>query len=97
MTTQGYNAMIGACAKKGESTKAEGWLLAMQTAGLQPDEISYNAVIDACAKRGDAARAVGWLLAMQAAGLRPNEISYTAVIDACAKAQVVFSWVLVVE
>ena len=30
-----YNAVIGACAKKGEAARAEGWLSKMQEAGLE--------------------------------------------------------------
>merc|ERR1719265_1456189 len=80
-----YNAVINACARVGNVTRAEKWLQELTNAGIEADAISYNAVIDACAKAGDAARAQSIFSQMQAAGVAPTVVTYTSLATPLAK------------
>jgi pentatricopeptide repeat protein len=56
-----YNALISACAKRGEVERAEKWLEHMIKAGVSVDVVTYSTVIHACAKSSDLTRAEQWM------------------------------------
>ena len=60
-------------------------LVAMPSAGCQPDVISFNSCISACARGGEWERSVSLIVAMKSAGVPPNVISFNTAISACAK------------
>ena len=52
-----YNALISACARKGDVDRAEFWLKKLLKSNAQADVASYSSVIHACAKANSLRRA----------------------------------------
>ena len=52
-----YNALISACARKGDVDRAEFWLKKLLKSTAQADVASYSSVIHACAKANSLRRA----------------------------------------
>ncbi|CAJ1358005.1 unnamed protein product [Effrenium voratum] len=80
-----YNALISACAKKGEVDRAEFWLKRMLKSSTQADVASYSSVIHACAKANDLQRAEAWIEQMERDGVQANVVTYNSAINACAR------------
>ena len=55
--TVSVNIAFSACAKIGDSSRAEEWFDLMERLEVEPDELSYNAVINAHARPGNTERA----------------------------------------
>lgn len=65
-----YNALISACAKRGDLQRAEFWLNRMVTHSLGADVVSYSTVINACAKCNDLRGAEAWFKKMGQEGVQ---------------------------
>jgi len=76
--TISYTAMINACGRAGDVTRAEQWLERMLEAGAQPNVITFNAVVSACAKAGAGPRCEQWIEKMIRSGVKPNSFTYNS-------------------
>jgi len=91
-TAISYNALIGACARLGDNTRARALLTAMQQAGgeLKPDAQAYNALIAGLCRTAhlseEALQGVPALVVeMEAAGLAPDCRTFNALLGALAR------------
>lgn len=89
-----YNAVIHACARVGNTDRAEHWLAQMEEAASQdagqqarliPDVVSYSAIMDSCAQHGETERAEAWFEKMVAVGIAPDTVSFNTMIKAHAR------------
>ncbi|OLP93986.1 Pentatricopeptide repeat-containing protein [Symbiodinium microadriaticum] len=82
----GFNALIDASVKVGDTKRAEYWLERMLEIGLEPNVVSYTTVLHAHAKHGNIEAAETMMKLMKSNGIEANVVTYTALVNACVKA-----------
>merc|ERR1719424_374022 len=81
-----FSALIDACAKSNNLTRAEYWHDRLVATGIKPNAHTYSAVINACAKASNVKAAERWFLKAETSGIVGDVVVYSSMIDACGKA-----------
>ncbi|CAJ1338320.1 unnamed protein product [Effrenium voratum] len=79
-----FNSLLHACARAGDTSKADEWLAHMRAEKLQPDAISFNTVISAHSGDERSARAV--MQDMRTSSIQPSVRSYVALASQSERA-----------
>ncbi|CAK9055103.1 unnamed protein product [Durusdinium trenchii] len=83
-TTESFNAILAACARKEDVSSALKWFGRMLEADLVPDIVTYRTLISTCARAGNLPLAEEWLGKMLRATRRLDVVSCSSIIGGYA-------------
>ena len=82
-----FNAVIAACAKKGQGFRAENWLEKMKLAEVLPNSFSYNSAAKPFVALGDYKKVEQLMANMRRDGLAFDDFCLTSVLHAYGNAK----------
>merc|ERR1719235_1013635 len=82
-----FNAVISACAKKGQGNRAESWLGKMKLADVCPNSFSYNSAAKPFVAQGDYHKVEQLMAELHSDGLELDEYCHCSLIHAYGNAK----------
>jgi len=81
-----YNALIDACVRCGQISRAPALLSDMFKQGISPNLITYSSILKGYCQENRMDKALELLGHMkQASSFRPDEVTYNTLLDGCAR------------